>query len=186
MRDRCGPGGAGGAGGARGAGGAEPHPHGQNSPPHGPRELRLAIDSRLAAVAPAARAVREFLVAAGGDALEAAQAELCVTEAANNAIRHAYRLQPGGTIEIACVADGDRVVLAVADRGEPMREPPRPRPPEFDPADIENLPEGGMGLFLIGALMDEVRYTVADGRNTLTMTRFAPAALPAGRFSAAD
>lgn len=150
------------------------HPPGQ--------ALRLAIDSRLAAVAPAARAVRDFLVAAGRDPLEAAQVELCLMEAANNAIRHACRLQPGQTIEVSCLAADDRVVLEVTDRGEPMKEPPRPRPPQVDPADIENLPEGGMGLFLIGAIMDEVRYTVADGRNTMKMTRYAPTAAPAGRF----
>jgi serine/threonine-protein kinase RsbW len=147
------------------------------------RTLTLAIDSRLAAVAPAARAVRDFLIASGCDPLEAAQVELCVTEAANNAVRHAYGLQPGLAVEIMCHCRDDRVVLVVEDGGEPMKNPPRPRPPEFDPADIESLPEGGMGLFLISAIMDEVRYTVADGRNSMTMTRYAPAALHAARPS---
>lgn len=137
--------------------------------------LRVAIDSRLSAVSPAARSVRDFLVESGCDPLEAAQVELCATEAANNAIRHAYRQAAGKVVEIACRLERERVVLEVSDRGEPMKELPRPRPPEFDPSDIENLPEGGMGLFLIGAIMDEVIYVVRDGRNTMTMTRYVPA-----------
>ena len=42
---------------------------------------------------------------------------------------------------------------------------------EFDPTDVANLPEGGMGLHLIHSVMDEVRYHSEGGRNALTMRR---------------
>ena len=43
---------------------------------------------------------------------------------------------------------------------------------EFDPRDLENLPEGGMGLFLIQQIMDKVSYNVKDNTDTLSMTKY--------------
>jgi anti-sigma regulatory factor (Ser/Thr protein kinase) len=41
----------------------------------------------------------------------------------------------------------------------------------YDPNDRRGLPEGGMGLFLINKIMDEVLYKTKDGTNILTMIR---------------
>jgi anti-sigma regulatory factor (Ser/Thr protein kinase) len=42
---------------------------------------------------------------------------------------------------------------------------------DFDPADVEHLPEGGMGLFIIHNVMDRVEYHRHGERNTFSMTR---------------
>ncbi|MCZ7603337.1 MAG: hypothetical protein M5R37_10725 [Melioribacteraceae bacterium] len=42
---------------------------------------------------------------------------------------------------------------------------------EYDPEDIENLPEGGMGLYIIDQLMDEISYKVLDGVNIFSMKK---------------
>ena len=65
---------------------------------------------------------------------------------------------------------GERFTIEIEDDGAPM--PPRQAPVlEFDPDDIANLPEGGMGLFLIQSVMDEVEFDRRDGRNAMRMTR---------------
>ena len=42
---------------------------------------------------------------------------------------------------------------------------------EFDPNDIDGLPEGGMGLFIIEQLMDNNQYTVEGNKNTFTLVK---------------
>ena len=113
------------------------------------------------------------LVIAGRDC---ARVELAMVEAVNNVVRHAYHGEPGHTVEVTVTVDGDRLALEVADEGTPM--PPHGTPVlDFDPADLANLPEGGMGLYLIHSVMDTVEYQSRDGRNVLVMThRIAEAA----------
>jgi serine/threonine-protein kinase RsbW len=134
------------------------------------RTITLRADSRLENVELLGRAVRSLCVGAGLPAREAALVELAVVEAANNVVRHAYRLEPGHPLEIVFAVDGERFTLEVADEGIPM--PPMGTPVlEFDPTDIANLPEGGMGLYLISSVMDEVAYRSEGGRNALSMKR---------------
>jgi serine/threonine-protein kinase RsbW len=46
---------------------------------------------------------------------------------------------------------------------------------DFDPTDLLEIPEGGMGLSLIASVMDEVTYRSDDGQNVLTLLRRARA-----------
>lgn len=86
-------------------------------------------------------------------------------EAFNNAVLHGQR-RPGEPtpVEVELVVHQGELTISVADRGvgfEPERVP--------DP-DLESLPEGGMGLFIMRSFMDEVRYhRNSDGKNVLTM-----------------
>jgi serine/threonine-protein kinase RsbW len=132
--------------------------------------VTLRTDSRLENVELVVRAVRGLVGAAGVEPRECAQVELAVAEAMNNTIRHAYHRQGGHPVEVVFTLDEHRFTVEVADEGTPM--PPRRAPVlDFDPGDLEHLPEGGMGLFIIHSVMDEVEYTSRDGRNCLRMTR---------------
>jgi serine/threonine-protein kinase RsbW len=135
-----------------------------------PRSVTIRTESRLENVELVARAVRGLTGAAGVEARECARVELAVAEAMNNAIRHAYRREPGHPVEVVFTLDEDRFTIEVADEGTPM-EPRRAPVLDFDPGDLEHLPEGGMGLFIIHSVMDEVEYRSRDGRNSLLMTR---------------
>lgn len=135
-----------------------------------PRAVTLRADSRLENVELLARAVRGLVAAAGLEGRECARVELAVDEALNNVIRHAYRHEPGHPVELVFTLDERCFTLEVADEGAPM--PPRRAPVlDFDPGDLEHLPEGGMGLFIIHSVMDQVEYRSAGGRNSLVMTR---------------
>jgi serine/threonine-protein kinase RsbW len=46
---------------------------------------------------------------------------------------------------------------------------------DFDPANLLEIPEGGMGLSIIASVMDEVTYRSDEGQNILTLLRRAEA-----------
>ena len=143
-----------------------------------PGAIRLVVESRLENVAPAGRAVAAIAVYAGMMDVEAAQVELCVVEAANNAIRHACGLRPDREVEVAFAMGGGWLEIAITDDGAPMPDGLLLKPFEFDPTDIESLPEGGMGLYIIRCVMDELKSESAGGRNRLIMRKAVPVTRP--------
>ncbi len=134
------------------------------------RRVRIAIDSRLDHVELLGRAVRTLCTTAGVGVREAAQVELALVEAVNNVIRHAYHGAPGHSVEVAFTITFERLVLEVLDDGEPMTAG-RIASFEFDPQDVPNLPEGGMGLFIMHSVMEQVAFSRHEGRNRLVMSR---------------
>ena len=134
------------------------------------RAVRLRIDSRLDHVELLGRAVRALCATAGVPARECAHVELALVEAVNNVIRHAYRGEAGHPVDVEFTVRGGRFTIEIEDEGVPMPERPSPVL-DFDPRDVANLPEGGMGLFIIHSVMDQVEFRHRDGRNALVMTR---------------
>jgi sigma-B regulation protein RsbU (phosphoserine phosphatase) len=98
--------------------------------------------------------------------------DLAVEEASANIVSHAY--PPGQTGEIrvhAEMADG-AVRIVLTDWGRPLD--PRAVKPFDISAPIETRIEGGMGLYLIQCLMDDVVRTTASapgGPNILTLVK---------------
>lgn len=137
--------------------------------------LRLAIDSAPLLVARVGVSVRAVAIELGFDADAAASIELAVVEAANNAVEHAYQLEPGHVVEVSLYEAEGGLVVEVTDHGKSM--PPgtldRATFPDEVPC-LEALEEGGRGLAIVRALMDDVRYESACGRNTLRLLRRLP------------
>lgn len=131
----------------------------------------MSIESRLGDVAMVGHAVRG--ICAGSPLKEEAygEMEVCVVEALNNAITHAYRRQEGFRVETAVTLHHDRISFEISDHGTCI-EDYAPRSLEFDPEVIGSIPENGMGLFIIETIMDEVSYSSKDGRNTLSFCRY--------------
>ena len=74
--------------------------------------------------------------------------ELSLAEALNNIIKHAYKGDETNKIEIAMTYDDNKLTIKLIDNGIPRKNLKKPVL-EFDPNDIDSLPEGGMGLFII-------------------------------------
>ncbi|HKD68695.1 MAG TPA: ATP-binding protein [Candidatus Binataceae bacterium] len=131
--------------------------------------IKLTIESRLENGALVGVAVNHICREAGLSEQEAFKVELCVVEAVNNCIRHAYRERPGNEVEVHFALTPQAVIAKVADTGRTL--PPqmlqRPAPPGHEAP----LADSGRGLFIIQSLMDEVTYQSAGGRNVLSMTR---------------
>ena len=101
--------------------------------------------------------------------------ELGVVEAVTNVIKHSYSRKPNGTVKIILKFAEHTLHINIQDSGEPLDtnriDLTGKREIEFDPNDRENLPEGGMGLYLINKSMDKVSYKSKDGVNTLTLIK---------------
>ena len=86
-------------------------------------------------------------------------------EAFNNTVIHAYRGRPPGPVEVELHVTRDRLRLRVIDEGTSFKPESVPEP------DLDALPEGGMGLFIMRSFMDRVEYTREGPRNILTMEK---------------
>jgi serine/threonine-protein kinase RsbW len=72
--------------------------------------------------------------------------------------------------------ENERVSVDIADSGKSLDptlvEKFKTGGLDFDPQDMDNLPEGGMGWFLINSMMDEVHYLSDQGRNVLSLHKW--------------
>ena len=117
--------------------------------------LELRLPASPAAVPHVRRALMRFAAAHGVPAVS--DIGLAVTEAATNAVLHAYRGGASGDMRIVACAEPDRLVVVVRDYGCGMS--PRPDSPGL-----------GMGLSIIGRLADLVNVErPADGGTRVRM-----------------
>ncbi len=70
----------------------------------------------------------------------------------NNIVLHAYRRRDGETIEIAIHVSPGAMTVEIRDNGSTFDLSSVPEP------DLDSLPEGGMGLHIARAMLDEVVY----------------------------
>lgn len=94
---------------------------------------------------------------------------LALDEACVNIIEHAYTNQGGGEIEVTMQGTPGVCVIRLTDFGQPY-DPTLIPAPEFT-VELDEAKPGGLGLFLMKALMDEVQYVVGSGRNSLVMVK---------------
>lgn len=128
----------------------------------------LAIGSEIAMVPEVSDRLEEALQANGFSSEEILDTQLAVEEAITNVIVHGYG-RPGEPILVSCRVSGDRAEVSITDTA-----------PRFDPlsvADpdtgegIDDREIGGLGVYLIRKVMDEVSYQYEDGKNILVLTK---------------
>ena len=101
---------------------------------------------------------------------------VAVGEICNNVIKHAYRNQPDYPIVIELSVFDDRFVVTTDDRGVPYN------PAGYRPPDLDSVPEGGMGLFLVRQTVDELTFDTDRPEGTRwTLVKYRPGAGPAPR-----
>jgi sigma-B regulation protein RsbU (phosphoserine phosphatase) len=94
---------------------------------------------------------------------------LALEEAVSNVMLYAYPAGSPGQVDIEAAVLDDRIDFRVSDSGVPF-DPTVASDPDLA-ADLKDRPIGGLGIFLVKRIMDEVSYTREDGRNILTMTK---------------
>jgi serine/threonine-protein kinase RsbW len=96
---------------------------------------------------------------------------MAVDEACANIIEHAYGGEGRGDIECTCQIDGDGLLVRLCDQGRPF-DPSSVPEPDIN-GSLEERQEGGLGLFLIRKLVDEVRFEFTPGSgNVLTLVKW--------------
>src|SRR5262245_12336779 len=97
---------------------------------------------------------------------------LALDEILSNIIRHGSP-QPLGTIDLTFSIDGDAVSIQFTDSAEPFNPLDAPAPDTA--ATLDARQPGGLGIALVRAMMDDVRYERRDGHNVLTLMPRIPA-----------
>jgi serine/threonine-protein kinase RsbW len=90
--------------------------------------------------------------------------KIAVSEACTNVVNHAYSDSDMGQIRIGCNLHGDRLEVTVVDQGKSFdynKVTENLGPVDGKP--VEQLTEGGLGLFLIETLMDKVEISGEAG-----------------------
>lgn len=103
------------------------------------------------------------------DDMLAMQINLAIEEAVVNVIKYAYPTGTKGDILLTCIAKGDSLQFVLADKGKPFD--PTKQPPADTSLPAEQRQIGGLGIFLVKQIMDEVSYERKDDTNVLTMTK---------------
>jgi len=94
--------------------------------------------------------------------------QLAVEEACTNVIEHAYAGR-GGDFSLEFDVRGPDVVITVRDRGEPFDPTSVPMPDRNLP--LERRPIGGLGMYLMRQLMDEMHFSFGADGNVLEMVK---------------
>lgn len=134
-------------------------------------ERNFNISSEYASVIEINQRIREYLTDNNLEEHICNAVEICLTEALNNVIKHSYGGDNSKTIEINIKKNPKLLEMEIIDTGSP-RENLVINDLDFDPSDIENLPEGGMGLFIIKQLMDEMIYSSKEGKNYFILKKW--------------
>jgi len=98
---------------------------------------------------------------------------LALEEAFTNLVKYAYKDEDPHSIEIQFERKTDRVVITLIDDSPPY-DPTGKEDPDIS-LSAEERPIGGLGIFLIKKLMDEVEYKQVGSLNHFIMTKHIPA-----------
>lgn len=99
--------------------------------------------------------------------------KVAISEATTNAVDHAYAENEEGKIKIGFGICSDRLEVMVADHGQSFdfEKAIADAEPFHEETPVQQLNEGGLGLFLMEALMDKVDIRAQEGVMVL-MTKF--------------
>jgi len=92
-----------------------------------------------------------------------------MAEVLNNVVEHAYPEGEEGDIEISAIPSETGIQFLVRDKGVPM---PNGTPPSGEQGsldcELDDLPEGGFGWYLIRIMAQNLEYRRSEGYNRLS------------------
>jgi serine/threonine-protein kinase RsbW len=94
-------------------------------------------------------------------------------EAFNNIVIHGYRGRSDGMLDIEVEMAPDQITLRLSDTGREVDFN------DVEPPDLTSMPESGMGVFMIYALVDDVLYR-GGSPNVLSLIKRTTSAQEAG------
>ncbi|MBK8945538.1 MAG: ATP-binding protein [Ignavibacteriae bacterium] len=119
--------------------------------------------------------IRDFIRSAaneaGFDNDTSGKIVLAADEACTNIIKHAYKFSEKGKIGINVSVKSNKFTIAITDSGEHFNSTSIPEP------DLKKYYQekkvGGLGMFLMKKLMDEVKYSQPnDKKNKVTLVKY--------------
>ncbi len=95
---------------------------------------------------------------------------LVLEEVVVNVIRYGFPEGASYPIEINMNYEDGQINIVIVDSGQPFD--PLVAPVANVDAPLEERPVGGLGIYLVRALMDEVQYQRIEGRNQLFLKKY--------------
>jgi len=94
---------------------------------------------------------------------------LAVDEACTNVIKHAYQGDWTKQIVVSCTTYDGRLEVSIRDFGK------KAAPEAFKPRKLDEVRPGGLGIFFIREIMDEVTYDTSQSVGTeLRLVKYKP------------
>jgi anti-sigma regulatory factor (Ser/Thr protein kinase) len=132
-------------------------------------DLRLEMFSQPRLLAAARAMVGNLAQRLGFNEIQCGQISLAIDEALCNIINHGYDRRPDGRIWLSVWdlhTDPPGIRVVIEDRAKQV-DPERIRP-----RDLDDIRPGGLGVYIIREIMDEVSYEQRDGGGMrLTLTK---------------
>jgi len=132
------------------------------------KTFELVIDANVEKIPEISALLGEEMETLGFGSEIILDTQLAVEEAITNIIKHGYK-KPGGEIIVSSRISPERIEVQIMDTA-PRFNPLSVPEPELD-STIEDRNIGGLGIFLIRQVMDEVSYRYEDGKNILSLTK---------------
>jgi len=119
-------------------------------------------------------AIREFVKTtahqAGFSKDVAGKIILAVDEAVTNVIKHAYRYSEDGKILISISFIKNKFSISISDKGTHF-DSKLIKDPDLEEY-YEQKRVGGLGMFLMKKLMDDIKYSQLQNRNKVTLIKY--------------
>lgn len=135
----------------------------------GKNKYTLSVDSSTKHLSEVRDFVAEHAQNIGLSEKDISEIRLAVDEAYTNIIKHAYKNRPSKPVKIEIGVDSKKLWISIMDEGESFK------PEEYKAPDIlkriKNKQRGGMGVFLIQKLMDQVQYNRKGSMNEIRMVK---------------
>ena len=113
--------------------------------------------------------VRSFMESNNTNNTAIMQTELAIEEVLVNIINYAYP-DKNGDIEVSCEWEsGRKAIFKIFDNGTPFDSVNKKEPDITIP--IEEKSIGGLGIFLLKKMMDDVKYERVNAKNVLTLVK---------------
>ena len=134
-----------------------------------PPTLDISLTNDLQELAVVAGEVDAFCARHGIAPAIAYAVNLSLDELLTNTISYGYEDDDQHDIDIALRLEDGVIVVEISDDGIPF-EPASAPAPDTD-ATLQDRPIGGLGIFLVGRMMDSFEHRYSDGRNIVTLTK---------------
>jgi serine/threonine-protein kinase RsbW len=135
-------------------------------------QFELEVEAKLNNLPVISDFIAETMERLEVDSSTSYKVQLAVDEACTNIIQHGYSGQKG-SIKILCKLEDSEFTVTIRDRGKPFD--PRSVPPPDLEADLDKRKVGGLGVYFMRKMMDEMSYSFdAVNGNRLTMRKRLP------------
>jgi serine/threonine-protein kinase RsbW len=126
----------------------------------------IRLPAKLENLAGWTKSVSECAGVLGFDQKRISEIELALEEALVNICTYSYS-EKKGEVEVNCKLDNHHLIIEIIDSGMPFDMTSLPNPDIT--SDISERKIGGVGVFLIKKMVDEVQYRRENDQNILSL-----------------